>query len=395
MVSTRSREGVNKQVEAGSSGPANITPDLAAILDGQAKMQQELSDLKKRSADEIEALRQGNSRRRRKIEVDPTQKGKTKETFDVVGSLTFQPIEEESECNPTPHTFTTTQQTPILLTSTPPSQEILRLPPPLPPCPPHTSCPTICPPPYTPLIPPYNPHNLPTTHIPRHNFTSTFPTLVHHPIPPHPLPSHQPRRRHPFTDFIANTPLPTQWEPFTLERYTGETDPDEHLKVYITHVALYTSHDVVFCKAIPTTLKGPTLEWFTTLPPYSIDSFDTLSHMFTTHFAGSRPHQNTTISLLDVRQEQKETLRAFIDRLSKAALRTLHLNQEMILQCMALTLKLVPFANNVYLHPPAFMHELKLRAADYVGMEEMQTLHTKFCNITLLYCLPHSTTSLP
>jgi len=26
------------------------------------------------------------------------------------------------------------------------------------------------------------------------------------------------------------------------------------------------------------------------------------------------------------------------------------------------------------------MHELKLRAADYVRMEKMQTLHTKFCN---------------
>ena len=52
----------------------------------------------------------------------------------------------------------------------------------------------------------------------------------------------------------------------------------------------------------------------------------------------------------------------------------------MILQCMELTLKPDPFANNVYLHPPASMHELKLRAADYIRMEEMQTLHTKFCN---------------
>jgi len=110
-----------------------------------------------------------------------------------------------------------------------------------------------------------------------------------------------------------------------------KTDPDEHLKVYITHVALYTSHDAVFCKAFPTTLKGPTLEWFTTLPPYSIDNFGTLSHMFTTHFAGSRLHQTTTISLLGVKQEQGEMLRAFIDRFSKVALRTLHLNQEMIL----------------------------------------------------------------
>ena len=47
---------------------------------------------------------------------------------------------------------------------------------------------------------------------------------------------------------------------------------------------------------------------------------------------------------------------------------------------MALTLKTGSFANNVYLHPPTSMHELKLRAVDYVRMEEMQTLHTKFCN---------------
>jgi len=52
----------------------------------------------------------------------------------------------------------------------------------------------------------------------------------------------------------------------------------------------------------------------------------------------------------------------------------------MILQCMALTLQPRPFANNVYLHPPASMQELKLRAADYVRMEEMETLHTNFCN---------------
>jgi len=52
----------------------------------------------------------------------------------------------------------------------------------------------------------------------------------------------------------------------------------------------------------------------------------------------------------------------------------------MILQCMALTLQPGPFATNVYLHPLASMHELKLHAADYVRMEEMQTLHTKFCN---------------
>jgi len=62
--------------EAGATMPASNTPDLAAILEGQAKMQQELADLKKRNADEMETLRQENSRLRKKIEADLTQKGK-------------------------------------------------------------------------------------------------------------------------------------------------------------------------------------------------------------------------------------------------------------------------------------------------------------------------------
>jgi len=274
-------------------------------------MQQELVDLKKGSADEMEVLRQENSKLGRKIEVDPTQKGKGKESSKAPKSLTYQPSEVESEYNPTPHTFTTTQQTLIISTTT--QTSIIQLPSP--------STPTIVNPVTT----------FPTTHIPTHHFTTTFPTIIRYPIPPHLLPPQPLRRRHPFIDINTNTPLPTQWEPFTLDRYTGETDPDEHLKVYITHVALYTSDDVVFCKAFPTTLKGPTLEWFTTLTPYTIDCFDTLSHLFTTHFARNCPHQATPLSLLSVRQERDETLRAFIDRFSKAALHTPNLTQEMIL----------------------------------------------------------------
>jgi len=92
MVSTRTRAGFNKQADAGPLGPANITPDLAAILDGQAKMQQEMADLKKRSVDKMEALRQENSRLRRKIEADPTQKGKAKEASKATRSLFWRGI---------------------------------------------------------------------------------------------------------------------------------------------------------------------------------------------------------------------------------------------------------------------------------------------------------------
>jgi len=103
-----------------------------------------------------------------------------------------------------------------------------------------------------PTLPPRDPHStslLTTSPLP-------FPLLSTIPFPPSTTttptqtapPLHRLHRQH---------PLPVQWEPFTLDRYTSETDPDEHLKVYITHVALYTFQDAVFCKAFPTTLKRP------------------------------------------------------------------------------------------------------------------------------------------
>ncbi|XP_027905751.1 WAS/WASL-interacting protein family member 3-like [Vigna unguiculata] len=237
MVSTRSKAGANKQADTGPSGPANITPDLAAILDGQAKMQQELADQKKRSVDEMEALRQENSHLKRKIEPIPLRRERQGRHLKLQGPWPSSPQKKKASTIP----------------------------------------------PVTPSPPPNK-----------------------HPSPqPIPLISPPP---------YQSTPRP---------------------------------------------LSSP--------PPSTPPSFDILSHMFTTNFADSRPHQTTTISLLGIRQAQGESLRAFIDRFSKAALRTPHLNHEMILQCMALTLQPGPFSNKVYLHPPASMHELKLRAADYVS----------------------------
>jgi len=151
----------------------------------------------------METLRQENSRLRRRIEADPNLKGKAKETSEAARSPAFQPTEEESEYNPTPHTFTTTLQTPI-----PSTHPYTAVPTPTATLP-TTQIPYNIP---TTHAPPYNPQYPLTSHIPPHNLTSTFPAMITHPIPPHLLPPHQPRRRHPFTDFIANTPLPTHWD---------------------------------------------------------------------------------------------------------------------------------------------------------------------------------------
>jgi len=87
--------------------------------------------------------------------------------------------------SPLPNKLPSSQ--PILLTSTPPSQETLRLPPPPPPSPPLMSHPSTCLPPYTPLIShpttlitSLPPISLLTTSPPPFPPSSTIPSLLTH-----------------------------------------------------------------------------------------------------------------------------------------------------------------------------------------------------------------------
>jgi len=148
--------------------PKGNNLNLATILEGQAKMQQEFADLKKRSADEMVALRQENSKLRRKIEVDLTQKRKNTEL------PTPQPTKEESEYNHIPRTTTTHHSTSISTH--------------------HT---TTVPVHHSHTLPTHNTTNPLTTHILPHHCTSTFPTIIRYPIPPD--------SRHPFIYGITET----------------------------------------------------------------------------------------------------------------------------------------------------------------------------------------------
>jgi len=127
-------------------------------------------------------------------------------------------------------------------------------------------------------------------------------------------------RRHPFTDFIMDTPLPNKWKGFNRDRYDGTTDPDEHMDAYTTHMSLYTTDDAVLCRVFPTSLKGGALSWFTKLPQNLVDCFETLVAKFDVQCATSRPHHLTSISLVNIHQEKGEFLRKFIDRFGKVAM---------------------------------------------------------------------------
>ncbi|XP_020211558.1 uncharacterized protein LOC109796283 [Cajanus cajan] len=161
------------------------------------------------------------------------------------------------------------------------------------------------------------------------------------------------------------------WKSLPLDKYDGTTDPDEHVDIFLTQVTLSTTDDAALCRIFPTSLMGRALSWFTRLPANSIDSFNTLASQFTIQFATSRPHQLTSLALVSIRQEKKESLRTFMSRFNKAALEIRDLNSVVALHHLTTALKLGPFANSICKKPPSNMDDLRRLPDKYMQMEEL------------------------
>ncbi|XP_020206963.1 uncharacterized protein LOC109791999 [Cajanus cajan] len=137
-----------------------------------------------------------------------------------------------------------------------------------------------------------------------------------------------------------------------------------------TQVTLSTTDDAALCRIFPTSLKGRALSWFPRLPPNSIDSFNTLSSQFTIQFAKSRPHNLTSLSLISLRQDKKESLRTFMDRFNKVALEIRDLNPAVALHHLTTALKPRPFVNSICKKAPSDMNDQRRHADKYMQMEE-------------------------
>ncbi|XP_020238016.1 uncharacterized protein LOC109817212 [Cajanus cajan] len=119
-----------------------------------------------------------------------------------------------------------------------------------------------------------------------------------------------------------------------------------------------------------TSLKGPALHWYTQLPAGSIDSFATLMRRFVAQYATSRPHHTTSAALANLRQNDDESLRAFMERFSNISVRIRNLNPEVALHAMLMALKPGSFVDSLCRDAPRDMDELRARAAGYIQMEE-------------------------
>ena len=120
--------------------------------------------------------------------------------------------------------------------------------------------------------------------------------------------------RSPFTYEIEQAEPPQEFSMPHFTSFKRDGDPERHLKHYRSTMILYRNNDDLMCKIFATTLQGEAHDWFYTLPPQSIQSFDELSLVFTKEYSSYRSIKKKFDHLFSVKKNPKESFRDYVKR---------------------------------------------------------------------------------
>jgi len=163
----------------------------------------------------------------------------------------------------------------------------------------------------------------------------------------------------------------------TFDKYDGTTNPDNHMRVFMHQMMFHAVSDPIWCRVFSTSLTGEVLEWFSELPSGNIDSFATLKARFSTQFAPLRPAILTVDNLVNIRQEDGESLRSYLDRYNRMSVKIKDLSDEIARHHFLYGLQPGVFADKISRKKPKTMEEMRERAAKFIQMEDMQEFRVK------------------
>ncbi|XP_074314624.1 uncharacterized protein LOC141649848 [Silene latifolia] len=131
----------------------------------------------------------------------------------------------------------------------------------------------------------------------------------------------------PFTNAIAAVALPKGFSVPTTTLFDGTADSCDHVSQYkqkmMDTTAARASNKACMCKGFESTLSGPALKWYVSLPNIFISSFADLVNAFNQQFASSRRTQKQPSDLYRIVQEIEESIKDYVIRFNaeKVAIR--------------------------------------------------------------------------
>ncbi|XP_025616243.1 uncharacterized protein [Arachis hypogaea] len=177
----------------------------------------------------------------------------------------------------------------------------------------------------------------------------------------------------PFTADIMNFQLPRQFTlPTTLTPYDGLGDPKQHVKKFRSIMIVNGASDPILCRCFPSFLDGPALDWFCSLPADSISRFQELAAQFEDHFAASAIYLHDSDYLTTIKQGAQESLKDYITRFTKVAMRIPDLHPEVHLHAIKSGIRPGKFQETIAVTKPKTLAEFREKAKGQIDVEELR-----------------------
>ncbi|XP_068328119.1 uncharacterized protein [Pyrus communis] len=129
-----------------------------------------------------------------------------------------------------------------------------------------------------------------------------------------------------FADEIEQAEPPREFSMLHFISFKGDKDPKRHLKHYQSAMLLYQNNDYLMCKIFATTVQSEEQDWFYTLPPQSIWSFDKLSLVFIKEYSSYHSIKKKSDHLFNIKKNPKESLRDYVKRFKTEKVRIVGCN---------------------------------------------------------------------
>jgi len=180
-----------------------------------------------------------------------------------------------------------------------------------------------------------------------------------------------PEEGYPLSTAIMAEVVPQHFIIPKIPSFTGNSDPDAHLKAFNAQMLVSGGNDAVRCKVFVGTLADTALKWFGSLPRSSIPSFAMLARTFVERFAANRSKLPKMADLFDVRQNPDETLREYLNRFCDAFTNISSPNEELLVDAFVKGLRANTFSESLVRIPALSLSEIRSRATTHIEAEDV------------------------
>jgi len=156
--------------------------------------------------------------------------------------------------------------------------------------------------------------------------------------------------------------------------FTGVEDPENHLRVFNTHMIIFGGTDAIYCKMFLGTFTGTALQWFSGLPDGHITSFNQFSELFREQFFINQVKPLILYDLFSVRQRKGESLKNYLNRFWTLTMKLQTHDEVAMVNAFKQGIMAGPFSDSLIRNPAKTFAEIRRRVFAHINTEDVVSM---------------------